>query len=165
MNNDLKAYRIAFGQNLKTLREGRKLSPAELAEKMDQVDPKQIYRVENAEHIPSHEFVIAVGIALGYTPTQIHDFEFDLTLNTDFSKSTSPKSKNHLYIERLIAETEFLENFRTVAEIRAKCEDLFQINLKSTSTSVTLKSLVEKKRLMRIKSSKRNNHYLYKTLS
>lgn len=161
--NDFKEYRKEFGRHLKSLREKRKLSPIDLADRVEGIDPKQIYRIENAENIPSHELIIAIAVALGYTPAQLHDFEFPLILNTDFTKSTVPSKTNNLvYLEYLIDKTDFFEDFRSVSEIRSKCKELYNVDLKSTPVSIALKSMVDKNRLIREQSVDRRNHYTYK---
>nr|WP_170857011.1 helix-turn-helix transcriptional regulator [Algoriphagus locisalis] len=163
VKDNYKEYRIAFGENLRKLRKARNLDPIDLAALIGGVDPKQIYRIENAENIPSHEMIIAIAVKLGYTPAQLHDFKFPLKLNTEFRKVDHVSSKSNLtYLRRLMDESDFLKDNRTVSEIVSKCSELFKIDLKSTSVSIALKSLVIKNELVRTPSSKRKNRYLYR---
>lgn len=163
VKKNYKDYRIAFGENLRKLRKARNLDPIDLAALIGGVDPKQIYRIENAQNIPSHEMIIAIAVELGYTPAELHDFEFPLKLNTEFRKADNVSSKSNLtYLRRLMVESDFLNDSRTVSEIVSKCSQLFKVDLKSTAASIALKSLVKKNELERTPSSKRKNRYLYR---
>ena len=160
MKNRYKDYRIAFGKNVKELREKRKLKPHQLAV-LANVETAQIYRVENAEHSTTHDIIIAIAVALGKTPAELHNIDFVLPLNKNFS---TPEKKNSAYskvIKKLIDETDFFQSYREVIEIRNECKRLYGVILDSTPTSIALKNFVEKGVLKRKTSPKKKSHYVY----
>jgi transcriptional regulator with XRE-family HTH domain len=70
------AYINAFGQNLKRLRELKKLTP-ELLATYANIETKQIYRIEAGEHSPTISTVAAIANALELHPKKLFDFEFE----------------------------------------------------------------------------------------
>lgn len=70
-------YLIAFGENLKSLLKAKKKSPEDVAA-LGNIEPKQVYRVINAEHSSSLSVIVAIAKGLGVHPKKLFDFEYDL---------------------------------------------------------------------------------------
>jgi DNA-binding XRE family transcriptional regulator len=74
LNNRNQKYLLAFGANLKKLRQAKKLSREALAAEAN-IEAKQIYRIETGEHSSTISTVVAIAKALGLHPKKM--FEFD----------------------------------------------------------------------------------------
>src|SRR3546814_20416556 len=73
----------AVGRRIRQLREEKKLTQLQLAN-MAEVERNQIYRLEKGLHGATLHTVIAVDVALGKDPRELHDFYHELPLNPDF---------------------------------------------------------------------------------
>jgi transcriptional regulator with XRE-family HTH domain len=71
------AYQIAFGENLKRIRNSKKISREKLAAEAG-IEPKQVYRIEVGENSPTLATIVAVAAALGVHPKKLFEFEFDI---------------------------------------------------------------------------------------
>jgi transcriptional regulator with XRE-family HTH domain len=69
-------YLTAFGENLRKLLAAKKRSPEDVAA-LGNIEPKQVYRVINAEHSTSLSVIVAIAQGLGVPPKKLFDFEFD----------------------------------------------------------------------------------------
>jgi len=69
-------YDIAFGENLKKLRTGRKLSRETLGA-MAGIEAKQIYLIEAKGQSPTVATVVALALAMKLHPKKLLDFEFE----------------------------------------------------------------------------------------
>ena len=71
-----KEYDKAFGENLKKIRKGKKLSREVLAATAG-IESKQIYRIEVEYQSPTIATVVAIALALKLHPKKLLDFDFD----------------------------------------------------------------------------------------
>lgn len=92
VNNRNKEYEIAFGKKIKELRSDKKLTQEQLAV-IANVEPNQIYRIENGKNGSTLSTVVAIAVALGKYPKQLFEFEFELELNQNFDVSVKEKQK------------------------------------------------------------------------
>ena len=70
-----RAYDKAFGENLKKIRNAKKLSRETLGA-MAGIEPKQIYRIEAEYQSPTVATVVALALALKLHPKQMFEFDF-----------------------------------------------------------------------------------------
>jgi len=69
-------YGKAFGENLKKLRNAKKLSRETLGA-MAGIEPKQIYLIEVKGQSPTVATLVALALAMKFHPKKLLDFEFD----------------------------------------------------------------------------------------
>lgn len=130
-------YEVAFGKNVKRLREEKGLTQLELAS-IAEILPNQVYRVENAKHGATLSTIVALAVALGKTPEELHqDVEYKLELNTNFTPTSKKPTKNAEFMDKLL-KTEFLDTYREVKEVIIEVEKLFGVRLTSSATSGVL---------------------------
>ena len=68
-------YIIAFGANLRKIRQSKKLTCADL-EELTSIDEKQIARLERGERGPNISTIYALAKGLGIQPYKLFQFEF-----------------------------------------------------------------------------------------
>jgi DNA-binding XRE family transcriptional regulator len=71
------AYQKAFGENLKRIRNSKKISRETLGAEAG-IEPKQVYLIEVGKNSPTLATIVAVAGALGVHPKKLFDFEFNL---------------------------------------------------------------------------------------
>lgn len=69
-------YLDAFGENLKRLLVLKKKTPEDVAA-LGEIEPKQVYRVINAEHSPTLSIIVAIAKGLEVHPKKLFDFDFE----------------------------------------------------------------------------------------
>jgi transcriptional regulator with XRE-family HTH domain len=70
-----KKYVVAFGLNLKKLRETKGLTQEALAFKSE-IARSQIIRFEQGERSPTLSTILAISLGLGVEPKKLLDFDF-----------------------------------------------------------------------------------------
>lgn len=154
-------YQRAFGEHLKKLREEKEWSQDQLAS-VSNIDGNQISRIENGVHAPNLHTIRAIAAALGMQPYELLKFDFLIELNSDFSSQHTKKYKSGTSsVVSRIAQTEFLDTPRSVADIVEESEKVYQVSLKSAATSGALTRLTEEGLLTRIPAPKKGQ-YLYR---
>lgn len=78
MKETKKAYYAAFGKHLEQLMKERDRDALTVAA-LGKIEPKQVYRVINAEHAASLGTIISIAKGLGVEPKLLFDFKFDLS--------------------------------------------------------------------------------------
>jgi predicted transcriptional regulator len=74
MKVENKKFNETFGKNLEKVIASRGLTPQDVAANAD-IEPKQVYRVINAENSPSLNIIVAIARGLGIHPKELFDFE------------------------------------------------------------------------------------------
>lgn len=77
MKETKKAYYAAFGKHLEELIKLHDTDAPTVAA-LGKIEPKQVYRVINAEHAASLGTIISIAKGLGVKPKALFDFDFDL---------------------------------------------------------------------------------------
>jgi transcriptional regulator with XRE-family HTH domain len=161
VRNRNKEFEIAFGKNVRRLREERGWSQEQLAAVAD-IEPTQVSRIETSKHAANLHTILAIAVALGKYPHELLQFDFEVELNTDVElhgiKKKGPKTTE---IVVKIAETSFLNSPRSVDEIITHCKKVYHVQLKSPATSAILKKLTDEKKLARLPSQIKGR-FLYK---
>jgi len=156
-----KKYVLAFGKNLKKLRDERFWSQSQLGSLADMTG-QQVSAIERGKHAPNLHTIKDLAVALGKHPDELMRFNYPLKLNTDFSASTK-KPQYPATTSTLIKllDTTFFDSSKLVAEVVAECKRLFKSNFRSSAVSAVLKRLVDAKRLKRIKSTRKRSSFEY----
>jgi transcriptional regulator with XRE-family HTH domain len=68
-------YLDAFGEHLKKLMDSKGLTPDDIAAG-GRIEPKQVYRVINAEHSATLTILYSIAKGLEVHPRNLFDFEF-----------------------------------------------------------------------------------------
>lgn len=161
MKNRDSEFQIAFGKNVKRIRDEKDWSQEQLAA-ISNIDINQISRIETGKHAANLHTIKALAIALGKYPDELLRFEFNIKLNTDFGvrhkKSKRPETTASI---NKLAETDFFNKPRSVAQIILQCRKTYQVELKSSAVSGVLGKLVSDKKLKRIVSIPNKSQYLY----
>ena len=75
MKVENKAFNEAFGRNLEKVMLEHGLTAQDVAANAN-IEPKQVYRVINAEHSPSLNIIIAIAKGLNIHPRDLFDFDY-----------------------------------------------------------------------------------------
>lgn len=73
-----KAYFIAFGKHLEQMMQEREID-AQTVAAHGKIEPKQVYRVLNAEHGASLGTILSIARGMGVHPKELFDFDFEFT--------------------------------------------------------------------------------------
>src|SRR3546814_518656 len=157
------SYIEAFGRRIRQLREEKNLTQLQLAN-MAEVERNQIYRLEKGLHGATLHTVIAVAVALGKDPRELHDFYHELPLNTDFDfpRPKHGASETTRLVRELVQEGDFFDKFRGAGEVVAHYRNAkHSRNLNSSAVSGTLRELMKDRVLERRPGHKRGT-YVYR---
>lgn len=156
-----KKYALAFGKNLRRLRDERSWSQSQLGSLAD-MSGQQISAIERGKHAPNLHTIKDLAISLGKHPDELIRFNYPLKLNTDFSASTKkpqyPETTSTLH---KLVDTTFFDESKNVGEVVAECQRLYKVNFRSPAVSAVLKRLVDAKKLKRTKSVRKRNSFEY----
>ncbi|MCD9015248.1 helix-turn-helix domain-containing protein [Parachryseolinea silvisoli] len=155
-----KEFAVAFGRNIKKLREERGWAQEDLAAAAN-IETTQVSRVENAKQSPTLDTILDLSTALGKYPHESLNVGVRLQLNNDFqSRKKKAKPKTKELILKLM-DTDFFLSPRSVGETVKYCGKQFHIKLLNPAVSAILKELVDKKKLARTQDGT-SRSFLYK---
>lgn len=156
-----KKYELAFGRHVRKLRDERNWSQGQLAAQAE-MSSQQVSRIERGTHAVTLHTIKALAVALGKYPDELLRFQYDIKLNTDFGPVTRKKVHPPAYetIIKLV-DTGFMATPRSVSEIIAKCQEEFNVTLRSSAVSGILTKLIHSKLLKRRSSPHRSGAFLY----
>jgi transcriptional regulator with XRE-family HTH domain len=156
-----KKYELAFGRNIRKLRDERFWSQAQLGS-LTNMSNQQISTIERGKHAVTLHTIKALAIALGKYPDELLRFEYEIKLNTDFGPNTRKKErpKTTDTIIKLV-DTGFLNSPKSVGEINAECQKQFKLKLPSSAVSGILKKFVSTRLLKRLPSPHKSGTFLY----
>jgi transcriptional regulator with XRE-family HTH domain len=155
-----KEFELAFGHNIRTLREGKNWSQEDLAFLVG-VDGNQISRVEMGKHSPTLRTILAISKALGKHPKILFDIEASIDLGAVSIPDGKRRPKTKEVLLKLI-ETNFFETPQSVESVALHCQKSFHIKPLKPAISAILKDFVERKKLTRSKNSN-GRGFVYKT--
>lgn len=149
------SYIEAFGRHVRKLRLEKNLTQAHLAILAD-VEKNQIHRLENGHHGATLHTVIAVAVALGKSPRELHEFYHELPLNTNFDFPTSRRGENETtrLVKALVREGDFFDDYKGTGKVVEYYKKKNR-NLNSSAVSGALRELVYDKVLERIPGDKK----------
>lgn len=156
-----KKYELAFGRNIRKLRDDRFWSQAQLGSQAN-MSNQQISRIEQGKHAVTLHTIRALATALGKYPDELLRFDYEIKLNTDFGPSTRKKEHPHTTdtIIKLV-DSGFLNAAKSVSEITKECKKQFKLILRSSAVSGILRKLVSAKLIKRIPSTQKKGTFLY----
>ncbi|TCS87280.1 helix-turn-helix protein [Anseongella ginsenosidimutans] len=150
------AYIKAFGQNVKKIRLEKKLTQLQLANIAD-VERNHIYRLEKGHHGATLTTVIAVALALGKLPRELHEFYHKLPLNKDPEIPSSKHGENETtrLVRMLVYEEGFFDDeYRKAGDVVTHFRNQDK-NLNSSAVSGALRTLWLNKVLDRLPGEKK----------
>ncbi|GIL23972.1 MAG: hypothetical protein BroJett042_24850 [Bacteroidota bacterium] len=150
-------YQVAFGKRVKELREKLAWAQSDLAA-ISSVSEAQISAIENGHESPQLHTLKSIALAFGITPSKLLDFPYDFKFNTNLKRGKIRKSGVTRNIKKLLDEG-FFRSPRSVSDVIEKCEEEFNIKLRSAETSGVLLLLVNGKTLRKIRPGKSKNLY------
>jgi transcriptional regulator with XRE-family HTH domain len=156
-----KNYELAFGRNVRRLRNERDWSQGQLGSQAD-MSNQQISRIEAGRHAVTLHTIKVLALALGKYPDELLRFEYDLKLNTDFSPTTRKKKNpptTNIVIK--LVDGNFLNTPKSVGEIVSECERQFKMKLRSSAVSAILKKLVKSRKVKKIPSHHKKGSFQY----
>ncbi|MBT1689422.1 helix-turn-helix domain-containing protein [Dawidia soli] len=159
MTTKEKEFELAFGRNIRSLREEKNWSQEDLAYLVGS-EGNQISRVEIGKHSPTLRTILAISKALGKQPRDL----FNIGVSLDLNVGSTPKGKRRPKTKEVLfklMETDFFEIPRSVDAVSHQCKKVFQIELLKPAISAILKDLVDRKKLIRNKDIS-SRGFLYK---
>lgn len=152
------SFQIAFGKNLKKLREERNWTQMDLAV-VSGLNETQISKIENGEYGPNLNSLRLLCNALGVYPKELFEFDYKFTFNHDFSSRGGRRRKpGPTAVIKQMIDDNFFASGKSVAEIVKRCKVKYQLDVKSSDVSGALLKLVRLRVLRKTASGVTGKH-------